>query len=871
MPTDPQEQPLPDPWTFDDDFDPNVLDEFPDDELFDDAPQGDPDSLDADDDLVDDALPSFSSSESNPYRNSTRKYRQYRPHTIPSRVLEVMRFMKRKKIDLPILLWAISWNVPSLVHHTAVKYERTKLMVSRELPEILATWYRPPRRHTKGIRTVAARHAMEASALNIVSDLVDRDMHSLRSEFSFPQKDLSEATLLAIDWGSLINSAKLLAPTTWQLFSHCAYTPAQATENTYKTPDSTVLMAIAMCSFSRSHHSCKIPKLLTVFFKACGLSTKAFDTLNALGITLSQKSSYRTIRTIASQADRAMLADIKRYPCFASHDNLNRSNKVFEKRVDNVSTFDSGTCGSVIVIKDPYAVPINPDHFHEFRAMGARTPLTSCEILKLSGKYAASHFRFAVYQVLQYLIEAPAFSFSSYDHRDDIVFTRPPPIHQLRARPELATCQYMLQTLHVEEASYAGNDRVIQKYLSQMGWRTDEQLRHLAEMKVIPWCGDQLTVARIRGLKGFRAHDFNRVQRYDFIEEIIGFFHAQIALMHSLHSQYYGSRSSDSSLVKITDLLNRKGLHKPTVKGAFAHDFKDLLAHITIARFRTLWCIVGEVDKLEDLRKRSPSELLQLAQQIVQNHASTHALNTLQKQSDARRDHVHEQAVQFNRDMLYFFSLDKAIKSGDVGRIEALLPHMLFRYSGGRNSHYSTEMLEILQKFQHDYDSTTHDFVRDYCWLTNTTGRPNAFLPIDELQEHNVKDTKVTFGVCGPNGTWEYVGDISGSIPCQRKIKDHVTAEINHYARGKSHTSPSAEADICRIQESLAASKILRQVPGREFKDENDKAADYIANGSDIKKLQTTIDNWWSTRANVRATTEEWESVDGEDEASVST
>ena len=35
-------------------------------------------------------------------------------------------------------------------------------------------------------------------------------------------------------------------------------------------------------------------------------------------------------------------------------------------------------------------------------------------------------------------------------------------------------------------------------------------------------------------------------------------------------------------------------------------------------------------------------------------------------------------------------------------------------------------------------------YIIKYCWLANTTGRRDGFLPIDLLQEHNVRDIKVS-------------------------------------------------------------------------------------------------------------------------------
>jgi len=42
-------------------------------------------------------------------------------------------------------------------------------------------------------------------------------------------------------------------------------------------------------------------------------------------------------------------------------------------------------------------------------------------------------------------------------------------------------------------------------------------------------------------------------------------------------------------------------------------------------------------------------------------------------------------------------------------------------------------------------DFVSSDFVMCYCWLTNTTGRKDCFLPIDLLQEHNIWDIKACY------------------------------------------------------------------------------------------------------------------------------
>ncbi|KAI0682087.1 hypothetical protein BC835DRAFT_1230763, partial [Cytidiella melzeri] len=150
--------------------------------------------------------------------------------------------------------------------------------------------------------------------------------------------------------------------------------------------------------------------------------------------------------------------------------------------------------------------------------------------------------------------------------------------------------------------------------------------------------------------------------------------------------------------------------------------------------------------------------------------------------------------------------LDNAMKTGDVGRMELLIPRLLFRFCGGPSSHYAIGLLELLQGLQHEwpqdlrYSQLHRYFVMRYCWLAITTGCEGRFLAFDMLQEHNIRDIKHTFAVHGPFATWDYIKKISASIPTQRKIKDHVEEQFNHFRREKSHTTPDWEEDVANLQ-----------------------------------------------------------------------
>jgi hypothetical protein len=457
-------------------------------------------------------------------------------------------------------------------------------------------------------------------------------------------------------------------------------------------------MLISMSTFSRSHANSKLPKLLTIYFKSCGLAAKAFDTLHALGVTMSQKWAYDGIERLSKRVREALLEDIATYPWFGTHDNINIPFRVYEQRLTNQSHFDCGTAATIFVIKDPTAVRPDNRAFQRQQAIGAKNPIMYMDIMKLEFAASARIRTRAIYKVLSFLIDAPAFAFDTYGQNNHDLFKPPTPVQQLA---DQMVCQYMLNTVHIEEASYEGNDRVLKEWWHQLGVASPEKKKELGEDNLIVWAGDQLTVSRIRGLHRFRAEDLNSYDRLAFLKEVPGWFHAQIAIEHSLHSQYYGTQAG-FGLIHAFHLLERKGLHAPSVQGTFHHHLKEALLHITEARFRDIWLVVGKVQKLEDLRDRTPQELYTLATSIVDNYASTAALRKIEDKK-SRKDELLYQSTQMARDLLDYIHLDDAIGSGDVGSIQDMIPRLLFRFAGGKNKNYAIEMLELLQGLQREW------------------------------------------------------------------------------------------------------------------------------------------------------------------------
>jgi hypothetical protein len=83
---------------------------------------------------------------SNSHRQQTANWRKFLEETgdVHDRVLKILRYIYSLKINLPILLWVISWNVEALTADLMIKFARTTLMVSKELPDIIRHWHTPP-------------------------------------------------------------------------------------------------------------------------------------------------------------------------------------------------------------------------------------------------------------------------------------------------------------------------------------------------------------------------------------------------------------------------------------------------------------------------------------------------------------------------------------------------------------------------------------------------------------------------------------------------------------------------------------------------------------------------------------------------------
>ncbi|KAH9839550.1 uncharacterized protein C8Q71DRAFT_704368 [Rhodofomes roseus] len=189
-----------------------------------------------------------------------------------------------------------------------------------DLGDFLRRVHMPPRKHDAGINTEGAHDVLLNFAMDTISRIMNREMKALDPLMRAPQGEISEEKLCGIRLEQMVSSVSAAAPKTRALLRKVSFTPRQEKENKIKSPEPILLMSVAMLCYSRSHNLCKLQKMMTMYFRSCGLATKGFDFLNSIGICMNQRWVYAATEHLVAVAHASLKKDIATYPWFGSHD-----------------------------------------------------------------------------------------------------------------------------------------------------------------------------------------------------------------------------------------------------------------------------------------------------------------------------------------------------------------------------------------------------------------------------------------------------------------------------------------------------------------------------------------------------------------------
>lgn len=387
------------------------------------------------------------------------------------------------------------------------------------------------------------------------------------------------------------------------------------------------------------------------------------------------------------------------------HDNLNVPIRVFSQRLHNQSHFVSATAWTVWFL--PKHVTLPPDINRQYQAYlraHCDTLFDFDPIIFGEEEQDNQIFNQHVDIVLHILLDSPEFTDYFEKHKENPAFAPPPSVFQLELGPDNIVEGFIGPTLDQEEASYDGTLKVMMLILCLLRIQSTEEQQKTGLQRFVVWLGDQLTADRLRGLWRQRHEDHNSFDRLDWMVPLFGWFHLVMAFANSLYKQYLGNSAVIGSLKHAFDVLKRKGLSSTATKGPFWHHLDEAIHHISEAHFLASWLAVGKVAKLADLTKLPPIQLRNLAIKLIKEHASAGAIHNLSENyAKDKQDPLLCQWIMWNKDVLPYLDLRAAIRKGDVGRMENLLPTLLFRFVGGGNTNYSAEILNLLQGLRKEW------------------------------------------------------------------------------------------------------------------------------------------------------------------------
>lgn len=381
-------------------------------------------------------------------------------------------------------------------------------------------------------------------------------------------------------------------------------------------------------------------------------------------------------------------------------DNANIPKPVFSMRIDNQSRFHSVVVGCLWARWVKINMTKLRQKYEKTRREGSLEPFNVISVLE-----AAPHVRLRtrdhnIHHILRVVLDSP--SFASYEHISDDILSSPPPVEALPFGPGHIPEPFVLRVEDIDQSSYEGNLKVLERYLQQLHADSPEEKKKTSTARFIPVIGDGLTWSRLLNLSKFRFADKNGFERLDWMLPLFGWFHLMMALAGNIHKQYLGT-ASGIGLRRAFDLLDRKGLQTQQTKGPFWHHLDEAIHHVFSSLIRAALLEQSGATDLNELTKLSATELHLLTEDVYDRLASPEALKRMRTRYDHEPDEFKEQTVMYTMDLLMYVNLRHAIKYGDVGRMEDALPSLLQRFAGGGNSQYTIAVLELIQGLQREW------------------------------------------------------------------------------------------------------------------------------------------------------------------------
>ncbi|PPQ81298.1 hypothetical protein CVT24_009900 [Panaeolus cyanescens] len=664
---------------------------------------------------------------------------------------------------------------------------------------------------------------MEPHAIQFVCDKISREMEAAKPQLTMHTTDVTLKFIEEWDINQIMDGVAKVTPT-WCTILDAATEP-QPSKPKAKTARSRNRelgrhFISAQAHFLRSYSSAKVQIGLGLMAWSTGASRQLVDVMHHSCLTV----SYTGISNVLSWlAERAMqLARLgASIPHSLAYDNVNVSSSIFvEQAPSAMNKVRSGTFAVIYKLANA-----NIKHMEIGPLMANLAKASPLQLSDLRPSLVAlqSYMKQSTIHITQVLFKYVAGFNSSNDLRKSPQLQHP---SRRRLPPGHKTEFYPTRASTIEEASVNGNLRVHDDlYVTQLQKDVNNTTFNST---AIPSFNDQLTNARIRSCQALRRKDVTPWERRELIQLGFGVFHMVMNYLWCLLHTHRGTLQQVGSLTHLFAVLEktRLGNEHPDY-----HTLLSALTQILDGLLLNAWINECGHPSLDAFSKSEPTadDILRIAKTILEKYTipdsrieptnARYPPKDIDTPEDANVpppvDIIHQNVILLTRDLLIVKELTDAMSSGDIGRIEDILPTLacMFRAAGSNN--YSNEILFFLFNLKEVWTPEFANIMRDNM-LVNPSGLDGHAMAIDLNIEHLIGYLKGLFVAKGIYSNWDRLGNISAAINYIQLVKKQVTRSVRASYRGSSHKGVDTSALVWRIAGKAKQLKLQEQVVGRE-------------------------------------------------------
>lgn len=388
------------------------------------------------------------------------------------------------------------------------------------------------------------------------------------------------------------------------------------------------------------------------------------------------------------------------------YDNINFGFHVAEQVLGHTSTFENGTCATVIPLFDA-----NFDEMKTFdylESYDRAPPLALDDILLSEDENLQYRFHLRG-TILRILVNQASDMFGKF--KGDVEKLHPPTPQAIKVHK---TDVYPLPAMNIDESSTTGNADVMEEIMKEVKY--DQSAKYIQVV-----FGDQLSIAQKRSVTNARAGHDSLFESQLRDNRAPGFFHYQLTSSGAVLVIHWGDPSgwvdNPSSLHFHNTLLNRKPItitSPPPYRTSRDLIFVSLYACI----FHCLKLVSGHSNLEQYAANTTFNELCGHATQILdqftegetafrlrEEHQNSGPIPEEEKLNKSQRyydgDMVFENAILFMRNTLILREFTDAIKAGDSGRLVIILKVYALLLRGSGRTKYAHEILHLIHNIMY--------------------------------------------------------------------------------------------------------------------------------------------------------------------------